>query len=40
MEESVANQSNPINERPAEFLQNLIRFYTTNSPGNERHCGP
>jgi len=25
-------------ERPAEILQNLIRFDTTNPPGNERPC--
>jgi acetylornithine deacetylase/succinyl-diaminopimelate desuccinylase-like protein len=29
---------NPIYERPAELLQNLIRFDTTNPPGNERPC--
>lgn len=28
----------PIYERPAELLQNLIRFDTTNPPGNERPC--
>jgi acetylornithine deacetylase/succinyl-diaminopimelate desuccinylase-like protein len=28
----------PIYERPAELLQNLIRFNTTNPPGNERPC--
>ncbi len=28
----------PIYERPAELLQNLIRFDTTNPPGNERSC--
>jgi acetylornithine deacetylase/succinyl-diaminopimelate desuccinylase-like protein len=28
----------PIYERPAELLQNLIRFDTTNPPGNERAC--
>jgi len=27
-----------IHERPAELLQNLIRFDTTNPPGNERLC--
>jgi acetylornithine deacetylase/succinyl-diaminopimelate desuccinylase-like protein len=31
-------QPNPIYERPAELLQNLIRFNTTNPPGNERPC--
>jgi acetylornithine deacetylase/succinyl-diaminopimelate desuccinylase-like protein len=28
----------PIYERPAEILQNLIRFDTTNPPGNETDC--
>lgn len=28
----------PIYERPAELLQNLIRFDTTNPPGNEAEC--
>jgi acetylornithine deacetylase/succinyl-diaminopimelate desuccinylase-like protein len=32
------NQSIPIYERPAELLQNLIRFDTTNPPGSERAC--
>jgi acetylornithine deacetylase/succinyl-diaminopimelate desuccinylase-like protein len=27
-----------IYQRPAELLQNLIRFDTTNPPGNERPC--
>ena len=31
-------QTSPIYERPAELLQNLIRFDTTNPPGNERPC--
>ncbi len=30
--------STPIYERPAELLQNLIRFDTTNPPGNELAC--
>jgi acetylornithine deacetylase/succinyl-diaminopimelate desuccinylase-like protein len=30
--------STPIYERPAELLQNLIRFDTTNPPGNEAEC--
>ena len=30
--------STPIYERPAELLQNLIRFDTTNPPGNEGPC--
>ena len=28
----------PIHQRPSELLQNLIRFDTTNPPGNERPC--
>ncbi|MCX6037794.1 MAG: M20/M25/M40 family metallo-hydrolase [Chloroflexi bacterium] len=28
----------PVHQRPAELLQNLIRFDTTNPPGNERPC--
>jgi acetylornithine deacetylase/succinyl-diaminopimelate desuccinylase-like protein len=28
----------PIYQRPAEILQNLIRFDTTNPPGNEAAC--
>ncbi len=28
----------PIYQRPVELLQNLIRFDTTNPPGNERAC--
>lgn len=28
----------PIHQRPAELLQNLIRFNTTNPPGNEGPC--
>jgi acetylornithine deacetylase/succinyl-diaminopimelate desuccinylase-like protein len=31
-------QSSQIYERPAEILQNLIRFDTTNPPGNELSC--
>jgi acetylornithine deacetylase/succinyl-diaminopimelate desuccinylase-like protein len=34
----VPNTNTPIYERPAELLQNLIRFNTTNPPGNERAC--
>jgi acetylornithine deacetylase/succinyl-diaminopimelate desuccinylase-like protein len=30
--------SSPIYDRPAELLQNLIRFDTTNPPGNELLC--
>ena len=28
----------PIHQRPVELLQNLIRFDTTNPPGNEQAC--
>ncbi len=34
----MANINSPIYEHPAELLQNLIRFDTTNPPGNERGC--
>lgn len=30
--------STPIYDRPVELLQNLIRFDTTNPPGNETEC--
>lgn len=30
--------SQPIYQRPIEILQNLIRFDTTNPPGNEAEC--
>jgi acetylornithine deacetylase/succinyl-diaminopimelate desuccinylase-like protein len=30
--------SRPIFQRPVELLQNLIRFDTTNPPGNEAEC--
>ena len=29
-----------IYQRPAELLQRLIRFDTTNPPGNESECIP
>ncbi len=28
----------PFHERPDELLRRLIRFDTTNPPGNEREC--
>jgi acetylornithine deacetylase/succinyl-diaminopimelate desuccinylase-like protein len=31
-------ETNTIYQRPAELLQNLIRFDTTNPPGNEAAC--
>ena len=34
----MSKPASPIYERPAEILQNLIRFDTTNPPGNERPC--
>jgi acetylornithine deacetylase/succinyl-diaminopimelate desuccinylase-like protein len=33
-----AADTSTIYERPAELLQNLIRFNTTNPPGNEAEC--
>ena len=35
---SSANEQAPSYERPVELLQQLIRFNTTNPPGNEREC--
>jgi acetylornithine deacetylase/succinyl-diaminopimelate desuccinylase-like protein len=35
---SAANDNQTIYERPVELLQNLIRFDTTNPPGNEAEC--
>jgi len=32
------NTQSPIYENPAELLRQLIRFDTTNPPGNEREC--
>ena len=32
------NEPNTIYQRPAELLQKLIQFDTTNPPGNEREC--
>jgi acetylornithine deacetylase/succinyl-diaminopimelate desuccinylase-like protein len=34
----MSKTNSPIYERPAELLQNLIRYNTTNPPGNERIC--
>src|ERR671926_340346 len=36
MSQSSTNEQTPIYERPVELLQRLIRFDTTNPPGNER----
>jgi acetylornithine deacetylase/succinyl-diaminopimelate desuccinylase-like protein len=33
-----ASEQAPLYERPTELLQRLIRFNTTNPPGNEREC--
>ena len=33
-----ASEPTAIHTRPAELLQHLIRFDTTNPPGNEREC--
>jgi acetylornithine deacetylase/succinyl-diaminopimelate desuccinylase-like protein len=33
-----SGSSQPIYQRPIEILQNLIRFNTTNPPGNEAEC--
>jgi acetylornithine deacetylase/succinyl-diaminopimelate desuccinylase-like protein len=40
MEMSTPYSSDPatIHQRPVELLQNLIRFNTTNPPGNEAEC--
>lgn len=35
---SSTNDQVPFYGRPAELLQRLIRFDTTNPPGNERGC--
>src|SRR6266568_4150158 len=35
---SSANTPSSIYQRPAELLQQLIRFNTTNPPGNEAEC--
>jgi len=35
---SSADEQAPYYERPVELLQQLIRFNTTNPPGNEREC--
>jgi acetylornithine deacetylase/succinyl-diaminopimelate desuccinylase-like protein len=34
----MSNKSEGIHHQPAELLQNLIRFNTTNPPGNEADC--
>lgn len=34
----MSDHSHTIYKRPVELLQNLIRFNTTNPPGNEKEC--
>ncbi len=34
----MSKTNSPIYKRPAELLQNLVRYNTTNPPGNERLC--
>jgi acetylornithine deacetylase/succinyl-diaminopimelate desuccinylase-like protein len=34
----MSKTSASIYQRPADLLQNLIRFDTANPPGNERRC--
>jgi len=36
--ETVTVSETPLQDRPAELLAQLIRFDTTNPPGNERDC--
>jgi len=38
MSMSTGNDIATIYQRPVELLQNLIRFNTTNPPGNEKEC--
>lgn len=38
MPEQPSSELSTIYQRPAELLQNLIRFDTTNLPGNEAEC--
>ncbi len=38
MRETVAVSSSPLQENPTELLAQLLRFDTTNPPGNEREC--
>jgi acetylornithine deacetylase/succinyl-diaminopimelate desuccinylase-like protein len=38
LETMTMTNHSPIYERPVEILQNLIRFDTTNPPGNEADC--
>jgi len=38
MRETVAVSARPLQEEPVELLAQLLRFDTTNPPGNEREC--
>ncbi|MFC2045670.1 M20/M25/M40 family metallo-hydrolase [Chloroflexota bacterium] len=38
MPESTGSDTTNIYQRPVELLQDLIRFNTTNPPGNEKEC--
>ena len=38
MRETVAVISRPLQDDPTELLAQLLRFDTTNPPGNEREC--
>ena len=38
MAEPIVSASTTFPPNPLEILQNLIRFDTTNPPGNEREC--
>jgi acetylornithine deacetylase/succinyl-diaminopimelate desuccinylase-like protein len=38
MRDTVAVSSSPLQENPTELLAQLLRFDTTNPPGNEREC--
>src|SRR4030042_839931 len=35
---STSSDNQPLHQRPLEILRNLIRFDTTNPPGNESEC--
>ncbi len=38
MRETVRMSEMALQDRPVELLQQLLRFDTTNPPGNEREC--
>ena len=35
---SLTQKNNALHQEPSEILQQLIRFNTTNPPGNEAEC--